>query len=166
MIQSSQLEQICLDLCCTMLGFQVDFEADSPARDFGNVSQISILGERNFELRVSAPYLTASVIAARIFHLMPVEVDDDALQDAMNELTNIIGGNIKGMLDGEYRLSLPQRIAGSPDSVPSESSVVLACNATTCPCPSPSGNRRVVPSRPPRCDGSRQSPRPCCAGFA
>lgn len=45
--------------------------------------------------------------AAALFHLPATEIDDELLWDAMGELTNVLGGNVKALLPGPSRLSLP-----------------------------------------------------------
>ena len=51
------------------------------------------------------------IVARRLFAAEAVTADD--IQDAMGELANITGGNIKGLLPGgELRLSLPSVVCG------------------------------------------------------
>src|SRR4051812_2681989 len=57
----------------------------------------------------TAEALTASVLMTR----PPVVVDADDVEDALGELANVLGGNIKSVLPGESRLGLPQ-IGSSP----------------------------------------------------
>jgi hypothetical protein len=38
----------------------------------------------------------------------PTVVDDEDVADALGELANVLGGNIKSVLPGESRLGLPQ----------------------------------------------------------
>ena len=53
---------------------------------------------------VTAEELTESVLMTR----PPEVVDDEDVADALGELANVLGGNIKSVLPGESRLGLPQ----------------------------------------------------------
>ena len=52
----------------------------------------------------TAAALTESVLMTR----PPTVVDDEDVADALGELANVLGGNIKSVLPGESRLGLPQ----------------------------------------------------------
>jgi chemotaxis protein CheX len=52
----------------------------------------------------TAEALTGSVLMTR----PPTVVDDEDVADALGELANVLGGNIKSVLPGESRLGLPQ----------------------------------------------------------
>ncbi|MEU2350560.1 chemotaxis protein CheX [Modestobacter sp. NPDC049651] len=52
----------------------------------------------------TAEALTQSVL---MFH-PPADVDAEDVKDALGELANVLGGNIKSVLPGESRLGLPQ----------------------------------------------------------
>jgi len=52
----------------------------------------------------TAQALTESVLMAR----PPTVVDDEDVADALGELANVLGGNIKSVLPGESKLGLPQ----------------------------------------------------------
>ena len=52
----------------------------------------------------TAEALTESVLMTR----PPTVVDDEDVADALGELANVLGGNIKSVLPGESRLGLPQ----------------------------------------------------------
>ncbi len=49
----------------------------------------------------------ARLAAARMFGLRPEEVTDEQTRDALGELTNMVGGNLKGLLPGSSSLGLP-----------------------------------------------------------
>jgi hypothetical protein len=52
----------------------------------------------------TAEALTESVLMTR----PPTVVDDEDVADALGEVANVLGGNIKSVLPGEFRLGLPQ----------------------------------------------------------
>ena len=57
----------------------------------------------------TAAALTESVLMTR----PPTVVDDEDVADALGELANVLGGNIKSVLPGESKLGLP-RIGAAP----------------------------------------------------
>ncbi|MBB3677440.1 chemotaxis protein CheX [Modestobacter versicolor] len=58
----------------------------------------------------TAEALTESVLMTR----PPTVVDDEDVADALGELANVLGGNIKSVLPGESKLGLPQIGAAPP----------------------------------------------------
>ena len=58
----------------------------------------------------TAEALTESVLMTR----PPAVVDDEDVADALGELANVLGGNIKSVLPGDSRLGLPQIGAAPP----------------------------------------------------
>lgn len=70
--------------------------------------------------------------AARMFDVAEADLDADEVRDALGELTNMTGGNIKTLLGGESQLSIPSVTWGREYGVfvPGASvvnSVELAC---------------------------------------
>jgi chemotaxis protein CheX len=55
----------------------------------------------------------ARAAAATIFALPPAEVSLEMKQDALGELTNIIGGNLKALFSGKCHLGLPAVASGN-----------------------------------------------------
>ncbi len=54
----------------------------------------------------------ARFAASRVFHIVPENVTIDQAQDALSELINITGGNLKALLPGRSYLSLPTVVEG------------------------------------------------------
>jgi chemotaxis protein CheX len=50
---------------------------------------------------------TARLVAAAMFLMSPELIRDDDVADALGELANMIGGNVKSLLPAPSRLSLP-----------------------------------------------------------
>lgn len=66
----------------------------------------------------------ARQLAASMFAYDDGEVSTDELVDALGELANIVGGNVKGFLPGPCRLSVPRvepAVRGRTESAPSRS---------------------------------------------
>ncbi len=64
--------------------------------------------------------------AAQMFSVEEKELVDDDLRDALGELTNMVGGNVKTLLPGSESLSLPTVIEGSDYGVARLDSDVVA----------------------------------------
>ena len=71
------------------------------------VASIRISGAVEELVVVEAPDATARMISETMFDADPGTLEPDEIQDAIGEVVNMIGGNIKGMYEGESQLSLP-----------------------------------------------------------
>jgi chemotaxis protein CheX len=89
-------------------------------------AQVSIEGAFDGRVRVEMALPLARQLAAQMFMLGEDEVDDSLVDDALGELANIIGGNIKALLPSPSKLSLPGPSGGAAGEVLAE--VVLACD--------------------------------------
>lgn len=81
-------------------------------------------------LRVSRDLATG--IAQRMFELGDAEPTLEDMQDAIGELTNTTGGNIKGLMDGMCHLSLPTVVEGADYRVRLPGATVVTQVAFTC----------------------------------
>lgn len=70
-------------------------------------SSVSVSGGWNGSIALAFPAHLAAAVAGAMFGMGPDEVTDEEVGDAIGELANIIGGNIKGMVDEPCQLSLP-----------------------------------------------------------
>jgi CheY-specific phosphatase CheX len=68
---------------------------------------IQITGAWNGTVTINYPMPLAKQVAAIMFDLKDKPVEDDLIQDALGELTNMTGGNIKSLLPEPSFLSLP-----------------------------------------------------------
>jgi chemotaxis protein CheX len=75
-------------------------------------AQVTIDGDWHGIVRVDLDAPLAETLTARMLGGLPGAPAEDALEDAMGELANVIGGNVKSLLPGEGALSLP--VAGRP----------------------------------------------------
>lgn len=69
---------------------------------------ISIAGHWNGAIVVACNRRLARQAAATMLSLPAAEIDDECWRDTLNEVANIIGGNIKALLPGPSRLGLPE----------------------------------------------------------
>ncbi|HEX4901169.1 MAG TPA: chemotaxis protein CheX [Acidimicrobiales bacterium] len=75
-------------------------------------SCVHISGAWEGSVNLVLPEPLARTVAAAMFDLPPSDVSAEDLTDAVGELANIIGGNVKGMIDEPCELSLPVVAAG------------------------------------------------------
>lgn len=61
---------------------------------------------------LSCPLTLGTRIACAMFELEADDVDDELLSDAVGEVVNMIGGNVKGLVPGPSQLSLPAVATG------------------------------------------------------
>ncbi len=79
----------------------------------GNVSGcIQISGEWQGAVVIQSPESLAKTFASKFFELNQADITEDDLRDAFAELTNMIGGNIKGQVPCPSFLSLPSVTTG------------------------------------------------------
>ena len=77
-------------------------------------SRIQIYGSWNGTITVSATDDVAATVVSGMFRGLARNGDELQLRDALNELTNILGGNIKTLLPSPSKLSLPQTTEEAP----------------------------------------------------
>ena len=70
---------------------------------------VTLRGDSEIELVVSAPRSAARSVAAAFFGCDAGAVDGVDLNDAMGELANICGGAIKPLLEGQWVIGVPDR---------------------------------------------------------
>lgn len=78
--------------------------------------------------------------ASTLFDVAVQSVDESQLRDTAAELTNILGGNIKSLVDQPTRLALPEVV--TPTTLPSLLKASQPCTCLTLA--SPSGDIAVV----------------------
>ena len=86
---------------------------------------INITGDCQATVALQLPRPLAARIAAIMFHMENATPSLEDMQDAVGELTNMLGGNIKALLGGDCHLSLPAVVEGRAYTVRVPSSHVL-----------------------------------------
>jgi hypothetical protein len=70
---------------------------------------VDIIGPWNGSVVLTcAPATAAALTESVLMTRPPTIVDDEDVADALGELANVLGGNIKSVLPGPSRLGLPQ----------------------------------------------------------
>jgi chemotaxis protein CheX len=79
---------------------------------------ITIAGEWNGTCCLTCSGPAARHAAMVMFGMTEDEITDEEVRDAIGELINVVGGNLKGVLPGPTELSLPTVHADMPFEVP------------------------------------------------
>jgi chemotaxis protein CheX len=106
-ISSEELEQLTRDVWATMIGLDLADAVMAENPDPGVTSQIEIHGDEQATLRIDCSMDLARQVAARLFDMPPEELELELILDAMGEMANVIGGQVKGRWSGAVKLSLP-----------------------------------------------------------
>ena len=88
-------------------------------------AMIGLAGTRKGVLAIHFPFPVALAITSSFLMMDVTEINDD-VHDAMGEIANMLGGNVKGILSEKGRdidLSMPSTIAGSDYSFQSDKEV-------------------------------------------
>jgi chemotaxis protein CheX len=109
--------------------------ADGQAHPGGGdvtVGCVTVTGAWQGSVLLACPAQLARLAAAAMFDLPAEQLDDREVADALGELTNMVGGNIKSLIPGPSRLSMPAVTVGaSPTVKPPRAALVttvsLAC---------------------------------------
>jgi CheY-specific phosphatase CheX len=114
-VQDQDIREITSAVCNAVL--QVDagarLESEKP-RLAGTVMTgcVQISGAWEGAVLIQVPMSVARAAAATMFETQPSETSQDEVRDALGELANMIGGNIKALLPGPTQLSLPVVVEG------------------------------------------------------
>ncbi len=65
---------------------------------------------------------------ASMCHVHPHECGDNDLQDALLELTNVLGGSVKSLLPEDCRLGLPEILSGPAPSGEADADRTFRCD--------------------------------------
>ena len=98
------------DFFTAMLGLEFRPEPIEADPDFTPDLQavVQIRGEWNADLRIFASEDLAKRVAAAMFGLSVDDLPPEKVHDALGEVANVMGGNVKGFINGDCTLSLPQ----------------------------------------------------------
>jgi chemotaxis protein CheX len=108
-IDSEDLHRIVEDIWSSMLGLAVRGSTRSELPEDGRTlsATVQITGSWQGAVSVACPEGTARSFAAVMFGLEDGEAGDADVHDAIGELTNMTGGNVKSLVEGPASLSLP-----------------------------------------------------------
>jgi len=88
------------------------------ATDSGPVltAAISVVGDHPAALLIHCTAQFGSTLAGAMFGMGPDELSSAEVNDAVGELSNMIGGSVKAMLEGSWQLGLPM-VSDSGDAI-------------------------------------------------
>jgi chemotaxis protein CheX len=128
-----QIVGIAQDVWSSFTGTALDAVAGAVAPDAGDVAvgRVEVTGGWRGFVLLACPARLARTAAAAMFDRPADALGDDEVADALGELTNMIGGNIKSLLPGPSRLSMPAVTVGAAPADPPGAvfvnAVSLAC---------------------------------------
>ena len=113
---SDQLDEVIHTVWQTMLGQDLrSVPLQTPWREEGTkgmMACIQITGGWEGAVTIECSADLARSMAEDMFGMEPGEAADDEILDALGELVNVVGGNVKALLDGGADLSLPAVTSG------------------------------------------------------
>lgn len=126
-VSAADLTEITIDVWSSFLGERPEPAAEAAAAAGVRVTGcVHISGTWQGSVLLSGSQLLAAQAAAGMFGTAIGELADAEVSDAFGELTNMVGGNVKGMLEGFNVLSIPVVTTGADFSVRVPGEVVVA----------------------------------------
>ena len=117
-IDAQILQEIVDDVCAGMLGLGIQPLDGVDGLQFDTLTAVvRVSGGWNSLVQVLASRKTARVIASTMFATNEDHLTEEDIIDAVGEIVNMIGGNLKGVVEAESRLSLPCVGSGSNDEL-------------------------------------------------
>lgn len=104
----------------TVLGLGAE-EAPPSTVEGDFVTSVDISGAWEGTVSISFPARLARRVAAAMLACNEDETTPSEIRDVVGELANMVGGNMKGVLPGPSKLSLP-RVEHMPEGLPSSES--------------------------------------------
>ena len=130
----AEIEEIARDVWSSLLGLTVTAAAAPVACPEEVVTAVvTVAGDAPGAVSVQTSGSGAREAAAAMFMMGADEVGPAEVADAMGELTNVVGGNVKTLLPGSNRLSLPVVLGGADAdprdlATPALAEVFLTCD--------------------------------------
>lgn len=107
-LSSDDVAQIVQEVWTSMLGLDVEpVEVEVDNNMPAVAGSVGVTGATDCLISMEMQEEAAKAVAAAMFGLDATDVSDDDVADAVGELTNMVGGNIKSLLPEPSTLSLP-----------------------------------------------------------
>lgn len=105
---SDDINALTLQVWETVLCLPIETDAPQPsADDLHVVGMVNITGNWEGSVLVRCTRPLARSITEAMFGMDPGEASADEIADALGEIANMIGGNVKSLVPGPSQLSLP-----------------------------------------------------------
>jgi chemotaxis protein CheX len=124
LVSPEDFELITTDICTTYVSAEAVVLPAEPGSSPGadHRAHVDLFGGVAAQVVVECDSASAADLTRRMFDLSPADpVTPDEIADALGEIANIVGGNVKSLAPSESHLSLPQ--VDSPASARAEHSV-------------------------------------------
>lgn len=101
---------MCGDMFASMLGIEFDTTPVAPISRWEESvkASIGISGDWSAKISIILTNSLATRIACAMFGMEEDEITSEEIFDAVGELVNVIGGNTKGIVNGDCSLTLPE----------------------------------------------------------
>ena len=115
-------------------GRTIELVDDQVRPDSGDVivGCVTVTGAWQGNVLLACPAQLARMAASAMFDLPAAQLDDEQVADALGELTNMIGGNIKSLIPGPSRLSMPTVTVGASSTVTMPGTALLSTVSLAC----------------------------------
>lgn len=110
-----ELDRIISDIWAAMLGLTLEPYHDAPVFPADTrvaTGVVQITGDFEGAVTIQLTEHKATEVAALMFAMEPEEIGEEEVSDAVGELANMAGGNVKSTLSGSCQLSLPSVTSG------------------------------------------------------
>jgi chemotaxis protein CheX len=128
-----QIVGITQDVWSSFTGRPVDAAPGEwvPAGDVA-VGRVEVTGGWRGWVLLACPTRLARAAAAAMFERPAEALTDDEVADALGELANMVGGNLKSVLPGPSRLSMPAVTVGAAAADPVPGGVLVNAVSLAC----------------------------------
>ena len=129
-----QITGITQDVWSSFTGKAVRSAPEQVAPDGGDVAvgSVAVTGDWQGSVLLACPMDLARSVASAMFDRPAERLTDDEVAEALGELTNMIGGNLKSLFPGPSRLSLPSVTVGAWPTVPVPGAVLVNSVSLAC----------------------------------
>lgn len=129
-----QIVGITQDVWSSFVGTVIGSAAEEVALDAVDVTVgcVAVTGDWTGCVLLACPKQLARTAASAMFDLPAEQLTGDEIADALGELTNMVAGNIKSLLPGPSRLSIPVVMVGASSIVRMPSAVLVNTVSLAC----------------------------------
>jgi chemotaxis protein CheX len=129
-----QIVAITQDVWSSFTGTAIDSASEEVAPDASGVivGRVAVTGPWQGSVLLACPTELARNAASAMFDLPAERLTDDEVADALGELTNMVAGNIKSLLPGPSRLSMPAVMVSASSTVRMPHAVLVNTVSLAC----------------------------------
>jgi chemotaxis protein CheX len=122
------------DVWESFTGREIELTGDQVRPDGGDVTvgRVTMTGGWQGSVLLACPARLARMAASAMFDRPAEQLDDQDVADALGELTNMIGGNLKSLIPGPSRLSMPAVTVGGSSTVEVPGAALLSTVSLAC----------------------------------